>query len=300
MAPACNKMRRCIPRQSIIRATLCEFRMPRPRKPLEETGDALRSPVVGETSAVGGVAAVDRAIAILETLSKAKDPQSLAALARSTGLYKSTLLRLLASLIHARLVHIQPDDGRYRLGSAVTDLARAYERHLDLRRIVQGPLDRLAAATGESASFFVREGDSRVSIARAEGIQEVRGVSTAGMPLPLDRGAAGRVLSRSDWHRPVDAETLIVATFGERVPELAGIAVPVLGPNSRLIGSVGLAGTVVRFSEDANRIRMNKALLECGRELTVEFGGDVTPFDDALALQSDAPAMTSRKPRKRS
>src|SRR6185436_16540448 len=50
------------------------------------------------TAAQLGVAAVDRALLILSALASAPEPSSLAQLARATGLYKSTMLRIIASL----------------------------------------------------------------------------------------------------------------------------------------------------------------------------------------------------------
>ena len=47
-----------------------------------------------------GVAAVNRAISLLAALEATAKPLTLADLARATGLYKSTILRLLVSLEH--------------------------------------------------------------------------------------------------------------------------------------------------------------------------------------------------------
>ena len=51
-----------------------------------------------ERDGAGGVAAVERALTIAATLAEAGEPLTLAALARRTGYYKSTLLRLLVGL----------------------------------------------------------------------------------------------------------------------------------------------------------------------------------------------------------
>jgi len=55
-------------------------------------------------NAEGGVAAVDRAFAILSAFSIEQDCLALAEIARRTGLYKSTILRLIASLEKAGFV----------------------------------------------------------------------------------------------------------------------------------------------------------------------------------------------------
>ncbi|MFY0104379.1 helix-turn-helix domain-containing protein, partial [Acinetobacter baumannii] len=67
-------------------------------------------------AADGGVAAVDRALSLLAAFSVERPMPNLAELADQTRLYKSTILRLLASLEHAGLVR-RLGDGRYALAS---------------------------------------------------------------------------------------------------------------------------------------------------------------------------------------
>ena len=74
----------------------------------------------------GGVAAVDRALSILDALTE--DQVTLAELSKRTGLYKSTVLRLLKSLEKFGYV-LRTADGTYRLGSKVLSLGSLYQRH---------------------------------------------------------------------------------------------------------------------------------------------------------------------------
>lgn len=70
-----------------------------------------------------GVAAVDRAFLILSAFQEGDTSLSLALLARRTGLYKSTILRLMQSLIRAGYV-VRLPDGNYAVGTAAGKLAR--------------------------------------------------------------------------------------------------------------------------------------------------------------------------------
>lgn len=72
---------------------------------------AAQQSVADANAAPGGAAAVDRALSILGTFSTGQSIQSLAEIAERTMLYKSTVLRLLASLEHGRLIQ-QTVDGR--------------------------------------------------------------------------------------------------------------------------------------------------------------------------------------------
>jgi len=107
-------------------------------------------------AAPGGAAAVDRALSLLGAFRPGDEALSLAQFAERTQLYKSTVLRLLASLEHARLIRRQ-DDGRYALGSEIARLHGLYAAAQSLDRIVLPVLRALVAATGESAAYHVRQ-----------------------------------------------------------------------------------------------------------------------------------------------
>jgi hypothetical protein len=88
-----------------------------------------RRPVVAsladENASPGGAASVDRALSLLAAFDDQTPMLTLAALAQRTRLYKSTALRLLASLEHAQLV-LRQSDGRYALGPGVARLHTVY------------------------------------------------------------------------------------------------------------------------------------------------------------------------------
>jgi len=229
--------------------------------------------------AAGGVSALERGLAVLDALGAAGEPVPLAELSRRTGLYKSTLLRLLASLERCRYA-VRQTDGRYRLGPVVLQLGHAYARGFDLRAALEPALTRLAAQTREAASFFLREGDGRLCLARVEGRQEVRDWVTVGSMLPL-QGAAGHLLRAFEGgYSP--SVPLVYASFGERTPEVAAVSAPVFRNGSRLAGALTISGTCTRFRDDAHRSAMTTALLQEAELLTRELDGDVSGF---LALR---------------
>ena len=108
-----------------------------------------------------GVAAVDRALAMLDAFTAERGSLTLAEISASTGLYKSTILRLMASLIRRRYM-VQLGDGSYRLGAMLAHLGGIYQRSFRLEDHVLPVLRWLVDTTGESASFYVREGNKRL------------------------------------------------------------------------------------------------------------------------------------------
>src|SRR5690348_9742243 len=71
------------------------------------------------------VASVQRAIAILDELAAARTELGTNEIARRTGIYVSTVSRILATLAGGGLVDHVASTGRYRLGAGVVRLANA-------------------------------------------------------------------------------------------------------------------------------------------------------------------------------
>lgn len=163
--------------------------MPRKPSPAPEADATAAAP--------GGAAAVDRALSLLAAFRAGDSALTLAELARRTDLYKSTALRLLASLEHAGMVQ-KLEDGRYVLGAEVARLHSIYAATFSLDRVVLPVLQKLVQATGESAAYHVLQGQgpslARLCLFRIDSPHPIRDHVRPGDLLPVDRGAGGRVL----------------------------------------------------------------------------------------------------------
>ena len=71
-----------------------------------------------------GVAVLDRAFALLGAFQPTDERLTLTELSRRTGLYKSTVLRLLGALEHGGFIR-KLDDGQYAIGPQPMRLAAA-------------------------------------------------------------------------------------------------------------------------------------------------------------------------------
>lgn len=240
-----------------------------------------RDPMTDKPQAIlpqDGVAAVNRAFAILGAVAAQSEPSTLAALSRATGFYKSTILRLIASLETAGYV-MRLRDGRYALGSAAFQIGLAYERQNPLRRHVLPVLNDLVERGTESASFHIRHDKAtRLCLLRVHSHHSTLDRVETGNLLPLDRGAAGRVLlayapdanpEQIAWRR----EGFILSR-GERDPNCAGLAAPVFGPAGALVGALSLSGPGERFTKNAVAT-MRDQLLAAATLLTDALGGEM-------------------------
>jgi DNA-binding IclR family transcriptional regulator len=207
----------------------------------------------GTTSlaAENGVEAVDRALSIMSCFRDGS--LTLAEIAERTGYYKSTILRICVSLENGGfLARLQ--DKRFSLGAQLMRLGSLYQRSFKLEDHVRAVLRRLREESGESASFYRREGDHRLCLYREDSIHSVRDHIREGDLLPLDKGAAGHVLLEFDRNH-VDGAALRSAldklpyySSGERDSETAAIAAPVFGQRGELVGALALSGPITRFT----------------------------------------------------
>jgi DNA-binding IclR family transcriptional regulator len=165
---------------------------------------SLTASAAEENAAPGGAAAVDRALGLLAAFRAGDTALTLTELAQRCGLYKSTALRLLASLEHARFLE-RLEDGRYVVGSELARLNAIHAASFSLDRVALPVLRQLVDATGESAAYHVRQGQGadavRVCRYRVDSPHPIRDHIKAGDVLPIDRGTGGRVLTAFDPER---------------------------------------------------------------------------------------------------
>ncbi len=236
-----------------------------PRKPI-------RPSHADVNAAPGGAAAVDRALSVLTAFRSGDDDIPLAELAARTGLYKSTVLRLIASLEHARLLQ-RIDTGGYRLGPEVARLNAIYTASFSLESRLLPLLRELVRSTNESVALHVRQGDQRLCLLRVDSPQLLRDHVRAGDVLPLERGAGGRVLlaysgSKGRLYDQIRRDGHIVRS-GDRVPGLTGIAAPVWGPAGELVGALTLT-----MPDGRLRTSFVGAVREAARRATEHLGGN--------------------------
>jgi DNA-binding IclR family transcriptional regulator len=223
------------------------------------------------------VAAVARALHILEAFKPGETELALGELARRTHLHKTTVLRIARTLGAARYL-VQLPSGSWRLGPAAGWLGTRYHRGFDHAVVIEPVLRALAHKTRESAAFYVREGDSRVCVVRVDGPQPIRYHARLGEVLPLDSGAPGRVLLAYSGEPGEPYESVrraaCHATFGERDPAVGSVAAPVFGQNHGLAGAVAVTGPIERFTPGA-AAKYLRPLKEAAAKLTQALGGHI-------------------------
>jgi DNA-binding IclR family transcriptional regulator len=207
---------------------------------------------------------------------------------------KSTASRLFATMALRGYAARDPASGVYRLGPRIGNLYQAYIAGRRLGRDATLLLERVAAVTGETAILTAFEGGRAVYIDRVISEHPLRTSARIGQPAPLHAGAAGKAILAMLPQPEVDAllgdgplERFGRATLTDRgrlrsefalirqrgyavsVEEInegiTGVSIPLLSPDGRPIGAIGVTGPKTRFGEA--RIRdIAASLLACAQQ----------------------------------
>ncbi|WP_027543519.1 IclR family transcriptional regulator [Bradyrhizobium sp. WSM2254] len=221
--------------------------------------------------ALKGVSAAERALAVLTAFRRGDGALSLAELAERTGLVKSTILRLALSLQQYRLLARLPD-GSYRLDAETLRLGTAYQQAFRLSDHVMPVLEQLAAKTGETTSFYVRNGEERLCLFRVESTNRIRMTVQPGDTRPMDKSAIAQTLRRYESAVPGPDDELPLFTSGVTDPHAAALAMPVFGIGESLVGALSISGPVSRLTPE-RADQMKGTLVEAATKLTLACGG---------------------------
>ncbi len=246
--------------------------------------------------AVRRVAAVERALVVLDALADASPELGTNELARRTGINASTVSRLLATLAGAGMVEHVAGSGRYRLGLRLVQLGNAVLSRLDLREIARPHLRDLVAASGETATLSAPGERDAITVDFVQSSSSVQSVARVGRPSVAHATATGKVLLAFGKARlpPGRLEAFTERTItdrrtlsaelervrrrgyaeasGEREPHLNAIAAPVFGAGGELAAILGLQGPASRFGRDAMRSGV-EPLRERAEAISVALGG---------------------------
>lgn len=230
-----------------------------------------------------GVEAVDKALRILSLFDEGTTSLSLGEISARTGLVKSSVLRLMISLQNAGYVFATADK-RYVVGVEAFRVGQLYRSAFSLEEVLRPALREMVRRTGESGSFFRREGDLRVCLFREDSDQPLREHVAEGAAAPIERGAAGHVLldyERYDGRHVASAELLEELPYvsvGERGPGIAGLSAPVFSVERGMLGALSLSGPDMRFPPERIE-RMKPVVLAAAAKLSAALR---SPFYERL------------------
>jgi len=226
----------------------------------------------------GGVQSVDRALQILQIL--ARDGHAgVSEIAEEMGVHKSTVSRLLGSLVTREMVHQNSDRGKYQLGFGVLRLASSIPGRLSLVREARPVLESLAEEFKETVNLAVLRSNYAVNVDQAMGPSTLATYDWVGSLTPLHATSSGKVLLAAlpadererilkktglaartqrtiTSRKELEKQLLDVSRDGYAVVHeefeigLTAIAVPVCNHAGTVIGAVSISGPSFRFDPE--------------------------------------------------
>jgi DNA-binding IclR family transcriptional regulator len=250
------------------------------------------------------VAAVERAVTVLDALAEDAGELGTNELARRTGLNASTVSRLLATLVGAGLVEHAEESGRYRLGLRLVQLGNVVLSRLDLREVARPQLRALSKATGETATLSVPAEPDAITVDFVQSPASVQSVARVGRPSVAHATAAGKVmlafgasalpagpLRRFTDRTLTDRRGLAAEVdrvraqgwaraIGEREEDLNALAAPVRGSRGELAAILGVQGPASRLNGRALEQALDPLL---ARAAAVSHALGWSPTDEEVA-----------------
>jgi IclR family transcriptional regulator, acetate operon repressor len=259
--------------------------------------------------------ALNRGLDILELLAEDAAGLPLTAIAARLGLAKSATHRLLLALSQQRFVSQDRATQHYCLTLRVAALGFRFLASTKITEVAQPVLDRLAQETGELVRMTLVEGRTLTWVAKAQGARSgLRYDPDMGREVVLHATATGKA-----WLATLDEdEAMALAARGFATPRrlgpnatrseaalrrqlretrargyglvieegeagtaaIASVIRAALAPGARVVGTVSVAGPLVRFTRERIPV-LAKAAIAAARELTL-----LWPVRERLAAET--------------
>ena len=242
---------------------------------------------------------LQRANAILRQFTELEPALTVSEISRRLGIHKSTVSRILKTLLEDGMVWHNRETGKYSLGMTLVEMAGVALGQIDVRAAAMPHMEQLATETNETISVAVPRGEEALTVAHTPSTQPIRHVVWIGRRLPLRTTAAGKALlavmnARGEpWQELVgigpegpsdgsvedlEAELRLATNRGyadesnEFEVGTAAIAAPILDHTGAAVGALSVSGPSTRFDPKARGIAA-ASLIEAARSVAVALGG---------------------------
>lgn len=137
---------------------------------------------------------VDRVMKVLDCFTLDRPELRLTDLSNELGLHKAQILRIASTLEAGGYLTRDPESKRFRLGMRLFHLGIVVRQQMDLRRIANPFLKKLAEETGETARLVIPDEGGPICIDIVESRRRVRVYAQVGTRLPWNAGSSAKVI----------------------------------------------------------------------------------------------------------
>lgn len=140
------------------------------------------------------VQSIDRALTIMEVLSNFNEGLGVTEISQEVGLHKSTVYRLLSTLIYKGYVVQDMETNKYKITLKLFELGSKKVEGMDLLSASKEHTRKLMEIVNEVVHLVVRDGNEIVYIDKVEANNTIRMASTIGKRGPMYSTATGKVI----------------------------------------------------------------------------------------------------------
>ena len=246
------------------------------------------------------IQSVERAFTVLRAIGVNGQGVPLAKIARETGLPKSTVSRLLGTMVGIGAVE-RVGEGEYSIGGELRAIVRPAVGPADLIGLAATYLRELVDEVGEDVGLAIPDGDAVLYIDQVQSPQPVQVQDWTGERFSNHTTAAGYVVLASLSTADLDAYLAMPLeksspatetdpgklrehiattrsrgyawTFGAWSMGVNGAAAPIRNARGSVVASINLFGPAYRFPGEANQSVIGERLIEVADHISRHLGG---------------------------
>ncbi len=253
------------------------------------TGTVVRVASRENASTLGSVRNAAR---LMRAFGEAGQELGIAELSRHLGIGKSTVHRIVTTLVEERLLE-RSAAGRYRLGLAVYELGTGVSEHVDLHQAALPVLTHLRHTTGEMVHVAVLDGLEVVYVERLESYHLMPVFRRVGHRIPAHQTASGKVLlaalSAEELHLRLQTWSPVAVTqrtivdrrrliaelhrtaergWGDNIEEghagVVSVGAPIRGSDGAVSAAVSVVGATTRMTPTVMRRCVSQVIEAAG------------------------------------
>lgn len=231
---------------------------------------------------------------ILEVFSFDKPELSLAEISNSLQLNKSTIHRLLQTLLSKGYVKQNLYTQKYSLGFKLFYFGYIVADQIDLRKAAHGPMKDLNEQSDETIALFISDGTNRICVECIPCNHLIRPIIQAGQTFHLKKGAPSKVFflgkdkssvyqalsrygsSESEIEKFIEdleqgRKVGYFVSMNETIEGSFSIAAPIIDFNGNVCASLALTGPINRFDK-LKESSMGKKVVETAKNISRNIG----------------------------
>jgi len=219
---------------------------------------------------VSEIQSLARGLFIMDLVANSEEGVSVTELAEVLGIDKSSVSRLVKTLVNYGFMQQKPGSRRFILGKRLYKISWQLLNRMPVREKAKPYLYRLMQSTGECSHTAVYSEGKALVIDDVEAAASLRVAGGMGRLIPLHCTAVGKgLLAFADI--PIPDELLVRTPRTMTTHEVRCLAAPVYDYTGMAIATIGISGPTVRVTNE----RLSQLAVEvmaAARQLSIDLG----------------------------